>query len=54
MRLIADEFTTGEIADKLGITFGTVETHRRSLLLKLGARNSAGLVRTAMQYDLLE
>lgn len=54
LRLIVDEFTTSEIAEKLNISFGTVETHRRNLLIKLGARNTAGLVRTALEYRLLE
>lgn len=52
--LIVDEFTTQEIADKLFISFGTVETHRRNILSKLGARNTAGLVRVALEYKLLE
>ncbi|MCB0639892.1 MAG: response regulator transcription factor [Lewinella sp.] len=54
LKLIVDEHTTAEIADKLFISFGTVETHRRNLLIKLGARNTAGLVRTALEYGLLE
>lgn len=54
LRLIVDEFTTQEIADKLFISFGTVETHRRNILSKLGARNTAGLVRIALEYKLLE
>jgi len=54
LTLIVDEFTTQEIADKLFISFGTVETHRRNILSKLGARNTAGLVRVALEYRLLE
>lgn len=53
LQLIVDERTTSEIAESLFISFGTVETHRRNLLLKLNARNTAGLVRMAMEYDLL-
>lgn len=53
LQLIVDECTTAEIAEALFISFGTVETHRRNLLLKLDARNTAGLVRMAMEYDLL-
>ncbi|MDC8005525.1 response regulator transcription factor [Aureisphaera galaxeae] len=49
---ILDEFTTQEIADKLNISFGTVETHRRNMLIKTGARNTAGLVRIALEYEL--
>ncbi len=53
LRLILEECTTQEIADKLFISFGTVETHRRNMLIKTGARNTAGLVRTAIEYNLL-
>lgn len=53
LQLIIDEHTTQEIADRLFISFGTVETHRRNILSKLGARNTAGLVRIAMEYKLL-
>ncbi|MFK8165696.1 MAG: response regulator [Lewinella sp.] len=54
LRLIVDEHTTQEIANKLFISFGTVETHRRNILSKLGARNTAGLVRITLEYKLLE
>jgi len=54
LQLILDEYTTQEIADKLSIGFGTVETHRRNMMVKLGARNTAGLVRIAMEYELLK
>ncbi len=53
LQLIVDEFTTAEIAEKLFISFGTVETHRRNILSKLGARNTAGIVRIAVEYGLL-
>jgi DNA-binding NarL/FixJ family response regulator len=52
LQLILDEYTTQEMADKLHISFGTIETHRRNLLNKLGARNTAGLVKIALQYEL--
>ena len=45
--------TTQEIADKLFISFGTVETHRRNMLIKTGTRNTAGLVKVALEYALL-
>jgi DNA-binding NarL/FixJ family response regulator len=54
LKLIVEERTTAEIAEALFISFGTVETHRRNLLLKLNARNTAGLVRAALEYDLLD
>ncbi len=52
LQLILEEFTTQEISDKLSIGFGTVETHRRNMMVKLGARNTAGLVRIALEYEL--
>ena len=52
LQLILEECTTQEIADKLFISFGTVETHRRNMLIKVGARNTAGLVRIALEYEL--
>lgn len=53
LKLIAQEFTTQEIADNLYISLKTVESHRSSLLSKLNARNSVGLVRIALENDLL-
>lgn len=53
LRLVVDEKTTQEIADKLFISFGTVETHRRNIMIKLGVKNTAGLVRVAFEYGLL-
>lgn len=54
LKLIAQEFTTQEIANQLFISLKTVESHRSSLLSKMNARNSAGLVRIAMENDLLD
>ncbi len=54
LKLIAQEFTTQEIADSLFISLKTVESHRSSLLSKLNARNSVGLVRIALENSLLD
>lgn len=54
LKLIAQEFTTQEIADNLYISLKTVESHRSSLLSKLNARNSVGLVRIALENSLLD
>lgn len=45
--LISDEYTTGEIAEKLGLAIGTVEVHRKALFKKMGAKNVAGLMKKA-------
>lgn len=53
LTFILDELTTKEIADKLFISFGTVETHRRNIMIKLGVKNTAGLVRVALEYNII-
>ena len=54
LRLIGDEFSSQEIADKLFISFHTVESHRANLMSKAGVKNTAGLVRWATANDLLD
>lgn len=53
IKLISNEYTNQEIADKLFISARTVDTHRRNLLQKLGVKNTAGLVKFAMQNEML-
>jgi DNA-binding NarL/FixJ family response regulator len=53
LKLIIDEMTTAEIAEKLFISVGTVETHRHNMMNKLGVRNTAGLVRVAITNALV-
>jgi DNA-binding NarL/FixJ family response regulator len=48
LRLIADGVTNHEIGEKLFISHLTVDTHRKNLLLKFNARNTAILVKTAV------
>ncbi|MCF8366159.1 MAG: response regulator transcription factor [Bacteroidales bacterium] len=52
LNLIVHEFTNYEIADKLFISVRTVDAHRRNLLEKTGARNTAGLVKFAIGNQL--
>lgn len=54
IRLIAEELTNTEIADRLGISPRTVDTHRRNLLQKLDVKNTAGLVKYAIQHHILD
>lgn len=52
LRLIVQEHTTAEIAEKLYISRCTAETHRAHILQKLGVRNTAGIVREAIRQEL--
>lgn len=54
LRLIAEEYSNPEIADKLFISIRTVDTHRRNLVEKLGVKNTAGLVKYAIKHGLVE
>jgi DNA-binding NarL/FixJ family response regulator len=51
--LIADGLTNAETAQKLFISVTTVDTHRKNLLTKLEAKNTASLVRIATQLQLI-
>ncbi|MDR9364917.1 MAG: response regulator transcription factor [Balneolaceae bacterium] len=53
LELIVQEFINQEIAEKLFISSRTVDAHRRNLLQKTGARNTAGLVKYAFQHNLI-
>lgn len=54
LQLIADELTTQEIADKLFISFRTVENHRYSLMQKLVVKNTVGLIKIAIKLGLVD
>lgn len=44
VKLICQEFTNHEIADKLFISPRTVESHRQRIVDKIGAKNTVGIV----------
>jgi DNA-binding CsgD family transcriptional regulator len=49
LNLISQGHSSGQIAYTLNISTHTVETHRKNLLIKLEAKNSAELIRKAIQ-----
>ena len=53
LSLIAQEYSNPEIAEKLFISVRTVDSHRRNIIEKLGVKNTAGLVRYAIENELL-
>lgn len=54
LECIATGRTTHEIAEQLFISKNTVETHRKNLLYKLKARNTAELVNNAYKQRLIQ
>ncbi|NJL82991.1 MAG: response regulator transcription factor [Chloroflexaceae bacterium] len=53
LKLITDGYKNREIADKLFISTKTVDKHRANLLQKLNARNTAELVKYAIQQNMV-
>ncbi len=53
LKLIAEEYTNPEIAEKLFLSPRTIDTHRRNLLQKLHVKNTAGLVKYALKHHLV-
>lgn len=53
LRLILDENTTKQIAEKLNLSDKTIENYRSNLMIKLDATNIAGLVKKTILLGLL-
>ncbi|MFT3704275.1 MAG: response regulator transcription factor [Agriterribacter sp.] len=53
LALVAEGMTNNEIAQQLYISPTTVETHRKSLLNKFAAKNTASLIRMAAQMQFI-
>ncbi|MDB5277290.1 MAG: two component LuxR family transcriptional regulator [Ferruginibacter sp.] len=52
LQLIALEMTNEEIAHQLSVAKRTVDSHRQHLILKLQVRNTAGLMKAALNLNL--
>ena len=53
LELIADGMTNNEIGEKLFISPSTVDTHRKNLLAKFEAKNTASLIHIASQMQFI-
>lgn len=54
LTLIAQEKKSSEIAEMLFISLPTVESHRSSLMRKLGVKSSIGMVKFAFKHGLVD
>lgn len=53
VRLVADGMSSREIADQLGLSVKTVDTHRANIMEKLGIHSSAELVKYAIREGIV-
>jgi len=51
--LIAEGYTNPQIAEKLFVSQFTIDSHRKNLLTKLNVKNTASLIRLAMEQKLI-
>ncbi|HEX9786313.1 MAG TPA: response regulator transcription factor [Opitutaceae bacterium] len=54
LQLVAESYSTKEIAHRLSISVKTVDNHRTNLMRKLDLHNVASITRYAMQVGLIE
>lgn len=54
MKLICEGYSSKIISEKLFISINTVETHRKKILMKLNVKNSVGIVKYAVENNMLE
>lgn len=54
LQLIAEEYTSQEIGDKLFLSSRTVDNYRFGLMQKLDVKNMAGLIKKAIKMGLIE
>jgi len=53
LQLVAEGNTSKDIADRLGLSFKTVDAHRAQIMERLGLHDVAGLVRFAIRMGLV-
>lgn len=51
--LICEGYNTAEIAERMILSFETISSYRRDLLFKLNAKNTAALVKMALEQKLI-
>lgn len=54
VKLIMEEYSSGEIAEKLFISKRTVDTHRKNIIQKTSTRTLVGLLKFAIENNLVD
>jgi len=54
IKLIGEELTMKEIADKIFLSEHTIKTHRKNIMAKLDVKNTAGMIKKAFILGLIE
>ena len=54
LRMVAEGYTNAQIADKLFTSKRTIETHRQNMIEKTRTRNTANLIKYAIQHGYLD
>lgn len=53
IKLIAEGYTNGQIAELIHLSTHTVNTHRKNIMAKLGVKNTAGIVMYAVKTNVV-
>lgn len=53
LKLIANEYTSKEIADRLFVSPYTIDSHRKRMMQRWQVKNTAGLIRKGFQTGVL-
>ena len=53
IKLIAEQLTSSQIGEKLGITEGTVNVHRSKIMAKLDVKSADGMLNICKQEKLI-
>ncbi|WP_407405913.1 response regulator transcription factor [Chryseobacterium sp.] len=54
LKLICNGFSSKDICQQLFISINTVETHRKRILMKLNVKNSVGVVKYALENNIID
>ncbi len=53
LRLVAYEYSSKEIAQRLFLSDETINSHRKNIMINLGVKNAARMVRVAFEKQFL-